>query len=130
MTTPRYSDLLTAWRLEFYTTQSRATSTHRSEIVTTARDCSRRRLHGHHMHMHTLLSQVVMRLPVGEWSHVACTWNGGVNSGMLTAYRNGKRVDFVQIDIPTEELVIQVRVTYVTCVMYVTGRELVIRATA
>jgi len=47
-------------------------------------------------------NKVLMKLPTNEWSHIAATWDGT----LLTAYRNGKRVDFVTIDIPTEELTI------------------------
>jgi len=47
-------------------------------------------------------NKVLMKLPTNEWSHVACTFDGH----LLTAYRNGKRADFVTIDIPCEELTI------------------------
>jgi len=46
---------------------------------------------------------VVMRIPLEEWSHIACTFDGKT----LSAYRNGKRVDFINIEVPPEELSIQ-----------------------
>jgi len=47
-----------------------------------------------------IANKVLLKLPVAEWSHIACTWDGST----LTAYRNGKRADFINIEVPPEEL--------------------------